>query len=230
MDIKSAYLNGTITEDIYMRQPKGYEEKGSETKIAKLKKGLYGLKQAGQEWYAMLHAFLIQLGFRRTHADHSIFVFEQGQSITIIPVYVDDKLLAGNDECLLDYIQNSIGTHFKSSNLSIASWILGICIHHNIKAGTLFIEQSQYIKGMLSRYGMTGCTPVSIPLPANSHFLPVPPDEHSKISSYPYLEVLGSLTYAAMGTHPDISYAIRLLAPFASNFGHTHINGLKHIM
>ncbi len=76
MDIKSTYLNGTITEDIYMHQPKGYEEKGSKTKIAKLKKGLYGLKQAGREGYATLHAFLIQLGFRRTHTDHSVFVFK----------------------------------------------------------------------------------------------------------------------------------------------------------
>ena len=76
MDIKSAYLNGTISEEIYMTQPKGYEEKGSEGKIAKLQKGLYGLKQAGREWYATLRDFLIQIGFRRTHADHSVFVFE----------------------------------------------------------------------------------------------------------------------------------------------------------
>ncbi len=61
--VKSAYLNGVLLEDIYMWQPKGYEEKGSERKIAKLWKGLYGLKQAGQEWYTMLHDFLVQLGF-----------------------------------------------------------------------------------------------------------------------------------------------------------------------
>ncbi|SRR5258708_3344848 len=77
---------------------------------------------------------------------------------------------------------------------------------------------------------MTGCTPTSILLPANSQFQPALPDEHSKVSSYPYLEVLGSLTYAAMGTRLDISYAVRSLAPFVSNFGHAHINGLKHIM
>ena len=59
MDIKSAYLNGSIMEDIYMCQPKGYEERGSEAKVAKLKKGLYRLKQAGQEWYTTLHTFLI---------------------------------------------------------------------------------------------------------------------------------------------------------------------------
>src|SRR5258707_3958863 len=135
-------------------------------------------------------------------------------------MYVDDKLLARNDEQLLDSIQNSISTHFKSSDLGIASWILGICVHHNIGAGTLFIEQSQYIKGILSRYGMMGCIPTSIPLPANSTIQPAPPDKHSNVSSYPYLEVLGSLTYTAMGTRPDISYAVRSLAPFANNFGH----------
>ena len=59
MDIKSVYLNSSISEDIYMHQPKGYEEKGAEDKIAKLKKGLYGLKQAGWEWYTTLHDFLI---------------------------------------------------------------------------------------------------------------------------------------------------------------------------
>src|SRR5258708_39263818 len=149
------------------------------------------------------------------------FVFEQGQSIVIIPIYVDDKLLARNNEHLLDSIQDSIGTCFKSSNLSIASWVLSIRIHHDIGAGTLSIKQSQYIKGVLSCYGMTGCTPVSIPLPANLHFQPTSPNEHAEVSSYPYLEVLGSLTYATMGMHPDISYAVRSLALYANNFNNT---------
>ncbi len=77
---------------------------------------------------------------------------------------------------------------------------------------------------------MSECTPVSILLLPNSHFQPASPNEHADVSSYPYLEVLGSLTYAAMGTQLDISYAVRSLAPFANNFGHTHVNGLKHIM
>ena len=111
-----------------MRQPKGYEEKGREDKVAKLLKGLYGLKQAGCEWYATLHDFLVQLGFCQTHADHSVFVFEQGSSIIIIPVYVNDKLLAGNKQSMLDSVQNTISLHFKISDLGPASWILGICI------------------------------------------------------------------------------------------------------
>ncbi len=230
MDIKSAYLNGSLSEEIYMRQPKGYEEKGSENKVAKLKKGLYGLKQAGRVWYATLHDYLVKLGFRCTHADHSVFVFERGQSLIIIPVYVDDKLLAGNDKQLLDAIQHAIGARFKSTDLGMAAWILGIRVHHDIEAGTLFIEQSQYIKGILSRYKMTGCTPVSTPLPANTQFQPAPADEHAGVSSYPYLEAIGSLMYAAMGTRPDISYAVRSLTPFASNFGQAHINGVKHVL
>src|SRR5258708_13111597 len=71
---------------------------------------------------------------------------------------------------------------------------------------------------------------VSTPLRANSSFQPASPDKHAKVSSYPYLEVLGFLTYATMGMHPDIRYAVRSLAPYTNNFGNVHINGLKHIM
>ena len=140
MDIKSAYLNGTISEDIFMRQPKGYEEPGKEYMVAKLKKGLYRLKQAGHEWYATLHEFLINLGFHRMHADHSVFVFEWGHSTVILPVYVDDKLLAGNDNDLLNAIQKGISSCFKMADLGTASWILGIQVRHDIKAGSLFIN------------------------------------------------------------------------------------------
>ena len=109
-----------------MHQPKGYEEKGSEDKVTKLWKGLYGLKQAGCEWYATLHDFLVHLGFHQTHADHSMFVFKQGSLIVIIPVYIDNKLLTRNDQSTLNSIQNAISTRFKVSDLSPASWILGI--------------------------------------------------------------------------------------------------------
>src|SRR5260370_2664782 len=215
MDIKSAYLNGLLNEDIYMHQLKGFKEEGSEDKIAKLKKGLYGLKQAGREWYAMLLDHLIKIGFRHMHADHSIFIFKHRQSIIIIPVYVDDKLLTRNDEHLLDSIQDTIGTHFKSSNIGPVACILIIHVHHYLKAGTLFIEQSQYIKGiLLLHYNMTGCTPVSTPLPVNAQFQAALADKHKRASSYPYLEAIGSLMYAAMGTRPDISYVVRSLAPF----------------
>src|SRR5260370_7545190 len=149
--------------------------------------------------------FLSKLVFS-TLTDHSIFIFHQGQSIIIVPMYINDKLLAGNDKQLLDSIQNSISTHFKSSDLSVMSWILGICIHHNIDAGTLFIEQSQYIKSILSQYGMLGCMPVSIPLPANSHFHPALPDNHAEFSSSPYLELLRSLIYPPTVPSPDITF------------------------
>ena len=139
---------------------------------------------------------------------YSIFIYACRKSTIIIPVYVNNKLLAGNNNPLLDSIQSSIGSHFKSSNLSTTLWILGICVHHNIKDHMLFIEQSQYLKGVLSCYGMTRCMPVSTPLPPNSQFLPATPDEHAEVSSYPYLKAIGSLMYAAMGTCLDISYAI----------------------
>ena len=208
MDIKSAYLNATINEDIYMRQPKGFEEKGRENMIVKLNKGLYGLKQSGQEWYAMLRDFLISIGFRWTHADHSVFLFERGPSIIIIPVYVDNKLLAGNNEQTLNFIPTKISNCFKTSDLGTASWILGIRVRHDLEKGTLFIDQSQYIKTILVHFRMADCNPVTIPLKAKAQFEPATSDDHKAVKSFPYLKVIGSLTYATMGTRPDICAAV----------------------
>ena len=124
-----------------------------------------------------------------------MFIFKQGPLTIIIPVYMDDKLLAGNDEEALNSIQNAIGSQFKVSNLGTVSWILGICVHHDIAKGTLFINQAQYIKSVLSCYHMTDCCPVSTPLPPHTTFEPTSTEEHAAVSSYPYLEVIGSLTY-----------------------------------
>src|SRR6266436_8055253 len=77
---------------------------------------------------------------------------------------------------------------------------------------------------------MDSCYPVSMPLPPCIQFQPASTEEHASVSSYPYLEAIGSLTYAAMGTCPDICAAVRSLSPFAATFGPDHINGAKHIM
>ena len=159
-----------------------------------------------------------------------MFVFKCGHSIIILPVYVDNKLLAGNDNALLNSIQKAISSHFKTSNLGTATWILGIQVTHNIAAGTLSINQSQYLKGILSRFGMSDCTPDSIPLPASKYYEPASLDEHATMASFPFLEVIGSFTYAVMGTHPDISTAMHSLSPFATSFSCMHINAVKHIL
>ena len=148
----------------------------------------------------------------------------------MVPVYVDDKLISGNNEATLDFIQKAIRSRFKTSDLGTATWILRIRVRHDIGAGTLFIDQAQYIKSILARYGMTDCHPVSTPLPPRTQFEPATPEDHASVSSYPYLEVIGSLTYVAMGTCPDICTAVRSLSLFAATFGKQHIDGAKNIM
>ena len=179
---------------------------------------------------ATLHDYLISIGFHRIHADHSVFVFKRGRLTVILPVYVDDKLLAGNDNALLDSIQKAISSHFKTSNLGTATWILGIQVTHDIAAGTLSINQSQYLKGVLSHFGMSDCTSVSIPLPAGKYYEPASLDEHTAMASSLFLKVIGSLTYAAMGMRPNISAAMRSLSLFAASFGRIHIDAVKHIL
>src|SRR5258708_37828875 len=140
-----------------------------------------------------------------------LFLYKVVQlSLSPYMLMTDDKLLAGNDEPLLDSIQNSIGSQFKATVLGDASWILGIHVHQDVAARSIFIDQSQYIKSVLACYGMADCTPVSTPLSAKANFDPASSssEEHSTVSSYPYLEVISSLMYAALGTWPDICSAI----------------------
>ena len=93
----------------------------------------------------------------------------------------------------------------------------------------LFIDQAQYIKGVLSCYGMSGCTSISMPLPEKAQFQPATSEDHLEFSSYPYLEVIRSLMYAALGTCPNIAAVVHTLAPYATSFGKKHIDGVKHI-
>src|SRR5260370_34966212 len=98
-----------------------------------------------------------------------------------------------------------------------------MCVQHDISAGPLFIDQAQYIKSVLSHYGMT-------PLPPCAQFQPTFVEDHAAVSSYPYLEVISSLTFASIGTHPDICTAFRALSLFATTFSPQHLSDVKHTL
>ena len=106
-------------------------------------------------------------------------------------------------------------------------WVYAFC--HDLARGILFINQSQYIKTILDHFEMTGCTPILIPLEAKSHFVPTTLEDHELVKLFPYLEAIGSLTYAAMGTHPNISTLVQALSPFTANFGAVQVRAVKHI-
>src|SRR5258708_20754838 len=114
MDITSTFLNGTLNETVYMRQPKGFKAHGKEGWVWKLKRALYGLKQGGREWYHCMDDFLTKtLGLTRTFADHSVYIYECRDSVIFIPLYVDDLLIGYNDYPGMERIKSSLEHRFK---------------------------------------------------------------------------------------------------------------------
>ncbi|KAL4018020.1 hypothetical protein IC575_021607 [Cucumis melo] len=109
MDVKSAFLNGHLKEEIFVAQPLGYVQRGEEEKVYKLKKALYGLKQAPRAWYSRIDSFFLKTGFRRCPYEHALYVKEDKYGkFLIVSLYVDDLLLTGNDKFLCDDFKNSM--------------------------------------------------------------------------------------------------------------------------
>jgi len=125
MDVSNAYLNGVLEEEIYMIPPEGVGcPKGH---VWKLKKSIYGLKQAGRTWNIKLHGELTKIGFIRIGAEHCLYIFRDSDGkICFMVVYIDDLLLATNSKALMRKAKKHLGESFKVRDLGPASYILGI--------------------------------------------------------------------------------------------------------
>ena len=150
IDIKSAYLNGDLDEEIYMDQPKGFTVKGKEHQVCLLKKAIYGLKQAGRQWHVDLSNTLEELGFQRTvSCDTLIFIQRHdGGDPLILLVYVDDITLFGT-LTNINAFKILIATRYKVTDLGEISQFLGLRITHDRLKKTLSICQSHYIQRTL---------------------------------------------------------------------------------
>ena len=213
-----------------MKQPKGYEELGKEKWVWRLKKALYGLKQGGREWYATLDEFFTSMGFARCESNHCVYVARKESSTIIVPVYVDDLLIGYNNIQAMHEIRDALAKQFKMVDMGNTHWILGMELKNNVDCGVVSINQTQYVSKVLARYGMSDCKPVSTPLPENLHLeLATDDDDVKQASSFPYLEAIGSLMYAMLGTRPNLAFAVGLLSRYSSRPGMQHVTAVKHV-
>ena len=163
MDVKSAYLNGDLEEDIFMSQPEGYQAAGQKQIVCKLSKSLYGLKQAGRTWHLKIDIALKREDFTAMDADQCMYVRRQASSITVIALYVDDLLIACNNLSALKELKKQLTAQFEMEDLGEASFILGIDIHRDRARRTISIGQSAYVTSLLGRHGMSDCNAISTP-------------------------------------------------------------------
>ena len=219
MDVKSAFLNGDLENEIFMRIPPGVEAK-KEEQVWSLHKAFYGLKQASRERYLKLKGQLEELGFKRSNADHGVFTKIIDGKLFLIAIYVDDFLL---------FLSN-IGTvnkrHFEMKDLEEASWILQMKIERlDMRLGvrTLSISQEQYILAILKWHRMTNSNPVKAPMIAN---LQLPSLIEAEINIMEYQKCTGSLMYLMVCTRPDIAYAVGVLLCHVACPGNVHMQAV----
>eukprot|EP00253_Pinus_taeda_P002163 PITA_02163 len=126
LDVKSAFLNGVLMEEVYIEQPLGYEKKGQEHKVCRLKKALYGLKQAPREWYSRIDSYLLENGFENCEGEPTLYIKEKDGKILIVVLYVDDVIFTGNDDCLIKNFKTVMKEEFEMTDMGSLRYFLGI--------------------------------------------------------------------------------------------------------
>eukprot|EP00253_Pinus_taeda_P035994 PITA_35994 len=210
MDVKSAFLHGDLHEEIYMEQPIGFIQTDSSL-VCRLKKSLYGLKQAHRAWYAKMDSFLLESGFSRCHSDNTVYTKKEGKSLIILVLYVDDLILTGIDPNLINHVKSSLKKKFEMTDLGHLHYFLGLQVLQS-KEG-IFLSQSKYACDLLRFFHMEDCKPA--PSPFQSGFKLSVTCTSPEVDATLYRQLVGKLLYLTH-TRPDLSFAVSLVARFIS--------------
>ena len=234
MDVKTAFLNGDLEEEVYMKQPEGFSSSEGQDLVCKLKKSIYGLKQASRQWYLKFHDVISSFGFEENVMDQCIYLKESGSKICFLVLYVDDILLASNDKGLLREVKQFLSKNFEMKDMGEASYVIGIKIHRDRYRGILGLSQEAYINRVLERFHMKDCSPSVAPIvkgdKLNLSQCPKNDFEREQMKNIPYASAVGSLMYAQVCTRPDIAYSVGMLGRFQSNPGIDHWKAAKKVM
>ena len=234
MDVKTAFLNGDLNEEVYMLQPEGFVANDSGKLVCRLKKSIYGLKQASRQWYLKFHSVVTSYGFVENKVDQCIYCKVSGRKFIFLILYVDDILLASSDLGLLHETKRMLSNNFDMKDLGEASFVLGIEIHRNRSCRSLGLSQRAYVDRVLERFSMQLCKPGIAPVCKGDKLslaqCPQSDIEKAQMKNIPYASALGSIMYAQVCTRPDIAFATGLLGRYQSNPGHDHWVAAKKVM
>ncbi|GKA59840.1 retrovirus-related pol polyprotein from transposon TNT 1-94 [Tanacetum coccineum] len=209
MDVKTAFLNGNLREKVYVSQPDGFVDPDNPNHVYKLKKAVYGLKQALRAWYDMLSSFLISQDFSKGSVDPTLFIRKEGKELLLVQVYVDDIIFAASTPELCDLFAKIMCSKFKMSMMGKISFFLGLQIFQNPRG--IFINQSKYALESLKKYGFDSCDPVDTPMVEKSK---LDEDKEGKaVDPSHYRGMIGTLLYL-IASRPDLQFAICMCARY----------------
>lgn len=201
MDVKTAFLNGTIREEIYMKLPSGF--KSNEQKVCKLKKSLYGLKQAPRMWNEEFDQYIKKFQFHRCESDYCLYVKIQQTFRFYLVLFVDDLLLVSDSIEEIDKMKTILSKKFEMTDMKEVKYFLGFLVEK--QSGKLKISQKSYIEKVLLRFGMVECKIANTPMESN---LKLVVSDAMPVTSKPYKELIGCLMFIMTISRPDISAAV----------------------
>jgi hypothetical protein len=224
MDVKSAFLNGPISEEVYVEQPPGFEDSRFPNHVYKLHKELYGLKQAPRAWYECLKEFLLKKCFEIGKADHTLFTRKQGNDLFVYQIYVDDIIFGSTNQAWVEEFSRIMTKRFEMSMMGELKFFLGFQIKQ-LKDGT-FISQTKYTNDMLKKFDMNNAKPIKTPMPSNGHL--DLNEECKSINQKVYHSMIESFLYLC-ASRPVIMLRVCMCARFQANPKECHLVAVKRI-
>ena len=207
MDVNNAFLNGALTETVFMQQPPGFKNLSKSYYVCRLNKALYGLKQAPRAWYTALKFVILQLGFQNSKADSSLFIYKNNSTICYLLVYVDDLVITENAPSFVHSVIQQLGALFSLKDMGSLHYFLGIEVIPTPVG--LLLSQHQYVRALLATTSMSGAKNISTPLSSTQSL--TLDDGTAAVDSSHFRRIIGSLQYLTL-TRPDISFAVNKLS------------------
>lgn len=216
-----------------MEQPRGFEVPGKESHVWELHKGLYGMPQGGRTWNRTMHAHLTAKGFTRTAAEYCVYHRTTSAGTVVFGVHVDDMLAIGSTPAARTEFIADLREAWAISDLGDARFCVGIAIDRDREARTVRISQTALIDKIIAQFGLADAHPVTTPMESGCKLSredsPSSDDERRAAQSWPYRALVGSLNYVAVGSRPDISFAVQQLAQFLDCYGRKHWDAAKRV-
>ena len=226
LDVKNAFLNGDLEEEVYMDIPAGLETTSNFNKVCRLRKSLYGLKQSPRAWFERFTKVVKGYGFVQCQSDHTLFVkhFPEGK-LAILIVYVDDIILTGNHEGKIDLLKKLLTKEFEIKDLGNLKYFLGMEIVRSKKG--IAVSQRKYVLDLLNETGMLGCKPAETPMDSTVKL--EESDGSPPVDKGRYQRLVGKLIYLSH-TRPDIGFSVSMVSQFMNNPTEKHMTAVTRIL
>ncbi|KAJ9540465.1 hypothetical protein OSB04_026971 [Centaurea solstitialis] len=225
MDVKSAFLNGVLHEEVYVSQPEGFVDPKYPDHVYVLDKALYGLKQAPRAWYETLTLHLLNVGYKKGTVDPTLFLKKKGKDLILVQIYVDDIIFGSTNPEFCKEFEKTMTSTFKMSMMGELKFFLGLQVKQMTHG--IFINQSKYVFDLLKRFDMSGCSSAKTPMSVTTQL-------HADLSGKPvdqkvYRAIIGSLMYLT-ASRPDIMFATCVCARYQANPKESHLQAVKQIL